>query len=239
VIDATPSVREVCVTLWRSRTFRHLLLCFALASFFSSGIGQWQPTFLIRSFGLKTGELGTWFAAISGIGGLVGTFAGGELASRRAANNERLQLLAIAAVYSASAVALVLSLLSSSHYLAFGFIAFTVVAGAAASGPLFATIQTLVPGRMRATAIALIFLFANLVGMGLGPLLVGILSDALRARFGEESLRYALLTLCPGYLWAALHLWWGSRTVTADLALQLHKVRDELEPAPATAATKT
>ena len=50
---------------------------------------------------------------------------------------------------------------------------------------MFAVIQTLVPKRMRATSIALIYLFANLIGMGLGPLAVGVLSDALRPLLGE------------------------------------------------------
>jgi hypothetical protein len=60
-------------------------------------------------------------------------------------------------------------------------------------------------------------LFANLIGMGLGPLAAGALSDALRPLFGEESLRYALLALCPGYLWAGWHLWQASKTVASDL----------------------
>ena len=57
-------LKEVCVTLWANTTFRHLLLGFSVPSFFGYGIGQWQPAFFIRSYGLQTGELGTWFAVI-------------------------------------------------------------------------------------------------------------------------------------------------------------------------------
>ena len=53
--------------------------------------------------------------------------------------------------------------------------------------------------------------------MGLGPLAVGVLSDALRPLFAEESLRYALLVMCPGYLWGAWYLWRASKTVARDL----------------------
>jgi MFS family permease len=70
---------------------------------------------------------------------------------------------------------------------------------------------------MRAMAIALIYLFANLIGMGLGPLAAGALSDGLRSWAGEESLRYALLALCPGYLWSGWHLWQAGKTVTRDV----------------------
>jgi MFS family permease len=91
------------------------------------------------------------------------------------------------------------------------------VGGAATVGPLFATIQALVAARMRATAISLVLLFSNLIGLGLGPLGAGSLSDALRSWAGEESLRYALLILSPGYLWVGWHVWRASRTVADDI----------------------
>jgi MFS family permease len=212
-----PSLKEVCVTLWRKRTFLHLVLCFAVASFFSFGILQWQPAFFIRSYGLKTGELGTWFALIYGLGGAIGTYLGGAWASRRAANNERLQLRAMAVSYAGFGVISALVYLASNRYLAFALMGLTAVGGALTAGPLFATIQSLVPPTMRATAIAIIYLFANLVGLGLGPLAVGALSDILRPLLGEESLRYALLSLCPGYFWAAWHLLRASKSVTRDI----------------------
>jgi MFS family permease len=211
------SLKEVCLTLWANITFRHLLFFFSVISFFGYGIAQWLPAFFIRSFGLKTGELGTWFAVIYGLGGMVGMYMGGAWASRRAAHNERLQLRALALVVSCFGVISALAYLSPSSYLAFGFLGLGYLAFATAYGPLFATLQTLAPERMRAMSIALIYLFANLIGLGLGPWAAGALSDALRPRFGEESLRYALLALCPGYLWAGWHLLQASRSVTHDL----------------------
>lgn len=216
-LSAPPSLNEVCVTLWVNTTFRHLLFSFAVVYFFGSGIAHWQPAFFIRSYGLQTGELGTWFAAIWGLGGLFGTWCGGEWASRHAAHNERLQLRVMAVVYVGFAVISPCIYLSPNLYLAFGLMGLTAVGGAMLSGPLFATIQTLVPPRMRAMSVAAIYLFANLIGLGLGPLAAGALSDALRPWAGEESLRYALLALCPGYFWCAWHLWRGSKTVARDL----------------------
>lgn len=217
VPPAQPSLKVVCVTLWTNVTFRHLLLCFSVVYFFGYGILQWQPAFFIRSYGFQTGELGTWFAMIYGVGGLLGTYWGGEWASRRAANNERSQLRALAVAYSSFGVLSAPIYLATNQYLAFGLMSITAVVGAAATGPLFATIQTLVPQHMRATSIAIIYLFANLIGMGLGPLATGALSDALHPWLGEESLRYALLALCPGYLWGGWHLWRASKTVARDL----------------------
>jgi MFS family permease len=233
---ATPpsSVWSVCRVLWGNRTFRHVLLCFSVGCFFDNGILQWMPAFFIRSFGLNTGELGTWFAMIYGLGGLFGTYVGGELAARYAANNERLQLQCMAAVYASFALISALIYISPTIYLAFGLMLVVAVGGAMTSGPLFGSIQTLVPPHMRAMAIAVLYLFANLVGMGFGPLVVGALSDALHGSFGDDSLRYALLAMCPGYLWAGSHLWRGSKTVNRDLELALgHSAQTELAASPA------
>jgi hypothetical protein len=107
--------------------------------------------------------------------------------------------------------------MAPTAYLAFAALTIACL-GNMAQGPILATMQTLVPPRMRALSIAIVYLFANLIGMGLGPLAAGAMSDALRPWFGEESLRYALAMLCPGYLWAAWHLWRASRTVTREIA---------------------
>jgi MFS transporter, Spinster family, sphingosine-1-phosphate transporter len=220
-----PGLEEVCRTLWHIRTFRHLLFYFSVTSFFSSGIAKWLPAFFIRSYGLQTGELGTWFAIIVGSAGVLGTYWGGELAARRAASNEGLQLRGMSVMYASFGFIAAFMYLSPNYFAAFGFMWVATVGVTSTQGPMFATIQTLVPDRMRALAIAIIYLFANLIGMGLGPLAVGALSDAFRPWAADESLRYALLALCPGYLWGGWHLWRASRFVTGDLA-SVQGIRD-------------
>jgi MFS transporter, Spinster family, sphingosine-1-phosphate transporter len=212
-----PSLRTVCILLWSNKTFRHLMLYFSVVSIFGYGFTQWKPAFFIRSYGLKTGELGVWFALSYGIAGIAGTYLGGRWASRYAAHNERLQLKAMAVATCGFGLISVFIYLSPSYHLALALMALGTVGNTATLGPLFATMQTLIPQRMRATAIAVNYLFANLIGLGIGPLVVGALSDALQPRLGQESLRYALLLLCPGYLWAAWHLWCSARSVTDDL----------------------
>jgi predicted MFS family arabinose efflux permease len=212
-----PGMREVLWTLWGIATFRHMLYCYSVSYFFGYGILQWQPTFFVRSHGMETGELGTWFALVNGIGALLGTYIGGEWAARRAANDESAQLRAIAVAYCTFGAFSALVYVAGNPYLAFLFMGLAAFGGAAANGPFFATLQILVPAHMRATAIAVLFLFANLIGMGLGPLAAGVLSDVLRPSLGAESLRYALLALCPGYAWVGWHLWKASRTVNFDM----------------------
>lgn len=212
-----PSLKVVCGTLWRIRTFRHLLFSWSVMSFFGWGVTQWKPAFFIRSFGLESGVVGTWFAAIYGVCGLLGLYWGGELGTRRAAHDERLQLKGMAIAFASFGVISAGIYLAQDVYLAFGLLGLSLIGIYTAYGPLFATLQTLVPPHMRAISIAIIYMFANLIGMGLGPLAAGALSDFLRPWAGEESLRYSLLAMCPGYLWAGWHLWAASRTVTRDL----------------------
>lgn len=215
---AAPSLKTVWRTLWSNGTFRQLLLCNAVLFFFVNGVLQWLPTFFIRSHHMQTGELGTALAVVFSIGGL-GAYLGGALASRYAAHNECLQLKAIAIAIVASAILWMTAYLSPDVYLTFALIALGVVVQSSIVGPLLATIQTLVPEAMRATAFALVYLFANLIGMGLGPLAVGILSDAFQPWAQDESIRYALLALAPGFFWVSLYAWRASRTVAGDLAI--------------------
>ncbi|MGH8236866.1 MAG: spinster family MFS transporter, partial [Steroidobacteraceae bacterium] len=219
---------QVIKILWSNISFRHVLFCWSMVSFFGTGIWQWKPAFFIRTYGLQTSEVGTWFAIIYGVCALVGLYLGGELASRHAANNERLQFRCIAVAYCIFGAVQGVMFLSPNQYLAFALLAVSTVGIYTAHGPLFAAIQSLVAPSMRAMAVAIIYLFANLIGLGLGPLTAGALSDELMPRFGDHSLRYALTILCAGYLWAAWHLWQASRTVIRDLeAMQRSTGQDQ------------
>jgi MFS transporter, Spinster family, sphingosine-1-phosphate transporter len=216
-ISAQPKYKEALLTLTTNTTFYHLLLSFAVMSFFGYGMAKWQPSFFVRSYGLNTGELGTWFAVIWGLGAIVGTYVGGEWACRFATHNEARQLRIMVAITVVATALSALTYVAPNEHVAFALMGFAAVGSTATAGPLFAMIQSLVSPRLRATAIAVLYLFANLIGMGLGPLAAGALSDAFRPTFGEDSLRYALLALCPGYLWGSWHLLRASKTVMRDI----------------------
>ena len=120
-------------------------------------------------------------------------------------------------------------LLSPNAYWAFAWLALSNVAGTMVNGPQFAVLQTLVPERMRATSIALVYLVANLVGMGLGPWAAGALSDVLKPSFGDDSLRYAMLLMSPGFVWSAWYLWVGAKTVTRDVKVMQSRARNNVK----------
>lgn len=205
-------------TLMSSATFRHLLIANSVGAFFGAGMAQWLPSYLMRSFGLKTGEIGAWLAVLYGLGGLAGTYLGGELASRLAGDDEPLQLKGIAAAYIAMGLLSVAAYSSHSLLIVAPLIGIVGLGVTMISGPMFAAIQAVSKPDMRATSVAIVLFFSNLIGVGFGPLLVGFLSDRLVASLGSESLRYAMLCMCPGYLWVAVHFVMASKTIARDAA---------------------
>ena len=66
-------------------------------------------------------------------------------------------------------------------------------------GPVVAAINGLVPAHMRSTASAIYLFILNLIGLGLGTLVIGSISDALTGRFGDEALRYSAMATTSLY----------------------------------------
>jgi MFS family permease len=209
---------DAAATLWCNSTLRHLVFFWAVWAFVGASSWQWLPTFFVRSHRLNIEELGTSLAVVFGLSTPIGIYLGGVFASRYVANNETL-LFRIAALVSCGVAALeAATYLVHSSYLAFGLLGLSAAVGGMLIAPFWATIQTLVAENIRAAVTAILLLIGNLIGSGLGSLATGALSDALRARFGEDSLRYVLLALSLCLLWAAWYLWQASRSIARDLA---------------------
>lgn len=215
--DNSVSMLEVAKILWANKTFRHLLICFSLSQMFSYGLMQWQAVYLIRHFNLSSGEVGVGLALAYGVAIICGTYLGGELAARFAPNDESRQLKWVALTLSAGGLFSVLIYCASSALGALLWMALATTLVSVLNGPLFSTIQSLVPDRIRAVSFSILYLVSNFVGLGMGPLLAGVLSDAFEPWAGSESLRFASMGLAPGFLWAAWHAWCARATVASDL----------------------
>ncbi|MFP4004866.1 MAG: spinster family MFS transporter [Alphaproteobacteria bacterium] len=191
--------------IWRSRAARHLVIGCTLTSFVGYGTVAWNPAYLIRSLGMTEGEVGTMFAPLMGVLGAAGALLGGYLADRLAARDRRWNAWIVALTKAMTVPLLAFFYLATDQIAALLWFAPTIVLGAFYLGPTFAMIQTLSPPRLRAMSAAILLLILNLIGLGLGPQLVGVLSEFLRPELGKESLRYALLISVAINLWAAGH----------------------------------
>lgn len=213
------AVKEVVALLWSRRSFRHMAWAGALSAFAGYSVANWSASFIIRSYGMSTGELGTWLALIIGIGGAVGVFGGGLLADKLAAKDTRWYVLlpASAGVISLPFAAGVY--LVDNVYASLLLMIIPAIQSNVFLGTTLAVSHSLVGLRMRAMASAILFFIFNLVGLGAGPWSVGLLSDLLAPQFGNESLRYAMLALVPLMVsLSALHFYLSSRHLKRDLA---------------------
>jgi len=212
-----PRTLEVLSRLWCQRAARHLTCGTVLFFTIGLGLAPWLAAFMMRSHGMATVELGLWLGLIWGLGGMAGVLLGGYIGERCFTGNERGQMRLVALVIAAllPCYALVLFLPDKRESL-LAMIPLVMV-GNFIFGPIFALMQRLVVDEMRATTVAVVMLLANLIGMGLGPQSVGLMSDLLMPVLGTDSLRYAMLILSCLALWAAWHFWKVSQTVMADL----------------------
>jgi MFS family permease len=213
-----PSLKMVLGTLWHIQSCRHLTI--ALILFFTMGFGltPWNTAFMMRSHAMGSAELGVWMGVLVGLGGIVGTLLGGYVANRWFTGNEGGQMRLSAVTIALSVPCYVAFLTLPQKLLALIMLMPTMLVFNLFVAPTYALMQRLVPDEMRATMMAVTMLLYNLIGMGIGPQLVGILSDVLQPVLGSDSLRYAMLSMCFVALWSAYHFWQAGRVVKDDLA---------------------
>lgn len=211
---------ETMATLWGLKSFRYFSIGTGLAAFISYGTGNFLPSFLIRTHGFSSLEVGTSLALIAGFGGGIGTFLGGYLADKLAVRDIRWYMWIAALPVFVNMPLLLLALFSSNATLVLVFLFFATMSGAFYLGPAIATTHTLLSPRMRAMGSAVLFLILNLIGLGLGPLFVGFLSDLLTPTYGEHSLRYALAITAFVAVLAALCFAMAANRLPEDLQQQ-------------------
>lgn len=209
--------REALAFLWSQRSYRRLVAAIAVNAFVGSGVLVWLGSFLMRSHGLSLIETGTTLALIVGPIGAAGTLAGGWLTDRFAGRTPKSALYVMASGVTVSIPISVFMFVVTDRSLALGALAVWMIFGSLWFGPAFALGQSLARSGMRALSAAIISFLINLIGYGLGPVAVGLLSDALAPRYGDQALGVALAaTMCLNLITAILFLSAG-RTLATDL----------------------
>ncbi len=222
--DGAPSSKEavpfgeVLRVLWSRPTFKHIALGAGLNAFCGYATANWTASFMIRTHNMSTGELGTWLSMIIGVGGAIGVFFGGYLADRMARTDKRWYAW-LPSICGFLIVPFMISIyLVDNPYMALSLSIIPGLLFQVYLGNTIATTHAIVGPRMRATASAVLFLILNIIGLGAGPWVVGVLSDYLAPSLGTESLRYAMLyALPPVMTWSAVHYWLAGKTVRQDI----------------------
>ena len=212
------SAMTAIVGLLRRPALRHLILGLSIGSFGTYGLVQWIPTFFIRSHGLTLTEIGLRSGLVAGVGGILGTLFGGLVAVRLLRADRRWELWLPALAYAGSAPFYVGIFLVQSTNAAIALQVVATFIAATGGGVALSAIQSFAEPHRRAVAVALVLFMSSLVGLGGGPLLVGVVSDLLHARLGAESLRYALIISTAALVWAGAHFALAARTARQDHA---------------------
>ncbi len=210
-------------TLFGLRSFRHIAIASSLFAIGSYAMNVFAAAFLIRTHHLTAARAGAAFGFAFGVGGLVGTFAGGTLADWLGRRDPRwrqgvpavgLLLAAPASLVAFTAPSLTISWICLTLTYCFGLLYYA---------PSFACVQSLVPDGVRATAAGVLLFCLTLIGASVGPSFVGFVSDLLAPRFGALSIRYAMSLLPLTMLWSALHFFLAATALPADLALTANR----------------
>lgn len=213
----SPGLGESLRRLGGLRTYRHIAVAAGLYAMPNYGTIAWMPTFVLRVFGGGYAEIGLTLGVVLGLVGAAGTYVAGVLCDGLLRRDVR-WLVWIPAIGSALSVPFIaVTFLGPSFAVGLPFYVASVFFGASFAAPTYALVQALAPLRMRAMASAVLLFALNLIGLGLGPTIVGILNDALAPRFGDDAIRYSLLLISLLNLWGVVHSLLAARTVRAEM----------------------
>lgn len=241
------SLGEVWRVLFGKPTFRHMAAGLVIFSIGMSGINAFMAPYYSRRFGLDYAASGLVVGIVYSVAGMVGALAGGYVAERSGRNDPRYYLVTPAAGIALAAGFLMLAFVQTRWQGLAALMLVPQILSATYMAPVFAVTHNMVDARMRATAAATLLFLMNMVGMSLGPLYVGGLSDLLSAHAFAGSFatacpggaalagaapaladachtaladgtRMALMLCTPLILWSAVHYYLASRTVVRDLA---------------------
>ncbi|MBV6417651.1 MAG: Hexuronate transporter [Steroidobacteraceae bacterium] len=215
---APAPLAEVIRFLLARRAFVLIVFGTAVQSLSGYAVINWGPTFLARVYQMSWSEIGASLGWVIGIGGTFGALLGGRLADYMGRRDVR-WYMRLPALQSLLAVPFIIGFTlfaKPAHALA-SFVPFYVLT-AMYVGPMFAMVQGLVELRMRATAAAIMLFITNLVGLGVGPLLVGVLNDRVFGPlYGVAGIRYSLLTVGVLGGLSSLLFWSASRRLRDEL----------------------
>jgi MFS family permease len=198
-----PPAMKVMRDLWAKRSFRWLSIGAAMHTFAAYGVGHFYASFLVRSHGLGLSEVGQVLGIIVAIGGLGGTFLGGYLSDRyvNRTGDIRYYLWVPALLLLINIPVGQMVYAMSERNAVLVTMVFYIALSASYLAPNIAITHRLVTVRERALASAVFLLIINLIGMGFGPPLAGLLSDILKAYFVDQGSDIRLAT-ADGLRWS-------------------------------------
>lgn len=193
---------------------RHMMAGSILFPLWAWGLMWWTPAFLSRSFGMSTGDAGGVLALIHIVGG---TFV--LIAAAFIMNWLKNKPANWASTYAAITMLLgsipsIIAFSSDNQSVTLTMLWLFIPITYASFGATFSLIQNLSPAPMRSQMTAIMLFLTNFANLVLAPQLIGLASDFMAPKYGDESLRHALIPLAWVGLWGAYHYWAIGKNLT-------------------------
>lgn len=214
------TVTEAARAMLNSPILLHLLAASTLSGMVTYGVLQWLPTYFVRVHELPQAQVGLVMAFLLGVIGVAGTLTGGRLTDILSRKRVDYGVRMIACTQVVAIPLFMLAYSTTNFSLTMLFLAAPMFVFTFFLGPSLALIQTYAPVEMRSLIAALKMLCLNLVGLSLGPLIVGLISDMLDPTMGSMGLAIALSCLPIFSIWSAFHFW------RAGIAMRLFEKKD-------------
>ena len=231
VAVASATFSQTMAYLLKRRTFWFIAFAAAIKAFIGYGHAPFTASFFLRNhkaevaqladdFGLgPVGFLGLALGLISGTAGAIGSWVGGWIADKYGRHDKRAYMVAPALASLITIPVYIVAMTIDSAATALFILAINAFLGTLWYGPVYGTGQSVVPPHMRATAAAILLFIINLVGLGLGPLAVGLLSDWLNKGLGlgpGDGVRWALIIASLFGLVAFACFWSARKTIREE-----------------------
>jgi len=224
-VNGGATFRQTIEVLWTKRTFWLVAFAAAIKAFIGYGHAPFTASFFLRNhtesiaamaqstsvfltgisssihpdwqIELKSlGFLGLSLSLMAGLGGAFGAYLGGWIADHYGARDLRAYVSVPGVAALLTIPIYVFAVTTDIALLGIAMLLFNGILGTLWYGPVYATAQSIVPPHMRATSSAILLFIINLIGLGMGPVAVGLLSDILAGPFGlgaSEGIRWALI----------------------------------------------
>lgn len=213
-----PRFAQALTILWSRKAYVHLCLGLAWGEFGVYAEMAWKPAFLMRAYHLTPGQVGASFGGLTAVATLGAILLGGVFSDALSRRDARSPFWMLALAFAFGLPGGLISYLTHSYGVVLAMLVPLTILQALWVGPAYALVQNLSGRKLRATGAAIFMLVVNLIGLGVGPSVVGIASDLFRPHFGDDSLRYSLCIALFSFIPATLHFLWAARSVKADIA---------------------
>ena len=220
------SLGETLKVLLSIRTIPLMLAAAMINSLVAMGLMDWVPQFIERSHGLHPADFGAKLGFYLSTGSLLGHLVGGPIADFQARRDPRWHLWQPAILVLVGAGVAAIAYTGPAEWI-FPLAGLQLFLGGMFAAPMIYMLTTLAPVWARAMSAALAMVTINLVGLGLGPWLIGEISSALRPGYGEESLRMAMLSALLLAIPVAIFFFLASRHYRSDMEAARHRLAGE------------